>query len=70
MYSMLLLYTYVIGFIIALLIYDVYIYEKYSGDILKKLTKKDIYRMSFCLLSWIYIIYVSTTKIKIFLKGN
>lgn len=48
---------YFIGFIFALMIYDVKYYIKYDGNIINKFNKKELINSLIILLSWIYLIY-------------
>lgn len=54
----LLVQVYIIGCIFALLIYDVYLYEKYNKQIFTKFDKSDIWKLLNILLSWIALCYI------------
>ena len=47
---------YVIGCVLALLVYDVILYEKYNKQLFKEKSKKDIISISFILFSWFYFL--------------
>ena len=47
---------YVIGCVLALLVYDVILYEKYNKHLFKEKSKKDIISISFILFSWFYFL--------------
>lgn len=49
---------YIIGIVFALLIYDVYLYEKYKNQIFYGFDRKDIWKLLIILLSWIALCYM------------
>jgi len=47
---------YILGCVLAFLVYDVILYEKYNRQLFKKRSKKDIISRSFILFSWCYFL--------------
>ena len=56
--TIILIHLYIIGIVFALLIYDVYFYEKYNGKVLDFFNQKDYLQLLNILLSWIAFCYI------------
>lgn len=55
---LILIHLYIIGCVFALLIYDVYFYEKYNGKILDLFNQKDYLQLLNILFSWMAFCYI------------
>ena len=55
---LILIHLYIIGCVFALLIYDVYFYEKYNDKLFILFNKKDYLELLNILFSWIAFCYI------------